>query len=250
MAFKKVWRGIDLSNHNGNIDFKKVKAAEIEFAILRTGYGRKDPEQYDTKFEEYYRQCKENNIPVGAYHFSYALTKEAALEEAKFMAEIVKGKTFEFPLYFDIETVNHTTLSKAVSAEIITTFCEYMEKQGFWAGVYSFDTFYFSNIPDSITKRFATWVARVENVQPSYCKNFGIWQNSWEGKIDGITGDVDLNYCYKDYPQLIKNSCMNGFGSKALYNVSALAEGLAESDAEALAKKCKELGMKTILKEV
>lgn len=246
MAFMKVYRGIDLSSHNGDIDFKKVKTAGIEFAILRTGYGRKHPNQYDTKFNEYYEQCKANSIPVGAYHFSYALTPEDAVKEAEFMLEIVKDKQFEYPLYFDMETEAQTNLDSAIISSIIYAFCTTLEKAGYWAGIYSFDTFYMK-VPEATQKRFAVWVARVENVHPEFCKNHSIWQYSWKGKVDGINCDVDMNSCYKDYPTIIKSRNLNGFGTTPKYEVVARISELNKKQADTIAEGCQKMGMNAIV---
>ncbi len=243
--------GIDLSNHNGDIDFKKVKDSGVDFAILRTGYGKKYPDQYDTKFEDYYSQCKKYGIPVGAYHFSYALTEEAAVQEAEFMLEIVKGKQFEYPLYFDIETVPHTTLSKSICEEIITAFCGRLEKEGYFAGIYSFDTFFYSNIPEATTKRFASWVARVEDVKPTYAKNYGIWQYSWKGKIDGAKGSVDMNKCYIDYPSIIKKAQLNGYGDKfKFYEITATFCKANQEQTDKITNECLKLGMTVTKKQI
>ena len=243
--------GIDISSHNGNIDFKKVKNAGIEFAVLRTGYGVKHPDQYDSRFEEYYKGCKENGIDVGAYHFSYAVTAEAAEQEADFMLEIVKGKQFEYPLFFDIEHKTHAVLSKAVCAEIVEAFCTRLEKAGYFAGVYSYDSFFFSNLPPEITDRFAAWTARVEDVKPTYCKSYGIWQYSWRGKVDGILTNTDMNRCSKDYPSIIKAKCLNGFTKEIKrYTVAARKEKLSEKDADALAKACAALGMSVDIQNI
>ena len=78
-------KGIDVSHHNGTIDWNKVKAAGVQFAILRCGFGRKSPKQIDTQFERNYKECKRVGIPVGVYHYSYAQTVEDAKLEAEFM---------------------------------------------------------------------------------------------------------------------------------------------------------------------
>ena len=86
-----------------------------------------------------------------------------------------------------------------------------MEKAGYWCGVYSFDSFFASNLSADITKRYSAWSARVENIKPVSCKNVGMWQYSWKGSVLGISGDVDLDYAYKDYPAIIKTAGLNGF---------------------------------------
>jgi GH25 family lysozyme M1 (1,4-beta-N-acetylmuramidase) len=200
---------IDVSKHNGKIDWAKVKAAGVTAAIIRAGYGRVMT-QKDPCFEENYRCAKENGIKVGTYWYSYATTAADAAKEAKICMKAIKGKTFEYPVYFDIEEPRHLKLTAAVCGDIVTAFCTALEKEKYFAGVYSFDSFFSTNLGESITKRFAAWVANVSASEPKYCKNYGMWQYSWKGKIDGIKGDVDLNKAYKDYPSIIAKAKLNG----------------------------------------
>jgi GH25 family lysozyme M1 (1,4-beta-N-acetylmuramidase) len=201
---------IDVSKHNGQIDWTKAKAAGVDAVILRAGYGRV-LSQRDPRFEENYKCAKENGIDVGVYWYSYATTPADAVKEAEICLKVIKNKTFEYPIYFDIEEVRHLKLSMAVCGEIVTAFCECLEKNGYFAGVYSFDSFFSTNLDESITKRFAAWVANVSAEKPQYCKDYGMWQFSWKGKIDGIKGDVDMNKAYKDYPAIIKKAKLNGY---------------------------------------
>lgn len=236
--------GIDLSHHNGDIDFEKASSSGVNFAILRTGFGKKHPNQYDKRFEEYYNSCKIHRIPVGAYHYSYALTSEAAEAEADFMLEILKGKSFEYPIFIDIEEKTQATLSKDVCSEIVTAFCSKLESAGYFAGIYSYDSFFSANLPVEIQNRFASWTARVENIKPTYCSNYGMWQNSWKGTVNGISGDVDMNICYKDYPSIIKAKGLNGFSINSVkYNVTASSSLLTLQEVGKVASICKNLGM-------
>ena len=103
-----VTHGIDVSKHQGVIDWRKVKA---EFAILRAGFGRY-ANQKDTQFERNYAGAKAAGIPVGAYWYSYARSAEEAREEAKACLQVLQGKQFEFPIYFDIEDCSQSYLAK------------------------------------------------------------------------------------------------------------------------------------------
>lgn len=240
---------IDVSKWNGKIEWDKVKASGIEGVIIRAGYGC-DISQKDKSFEEYYKGAKQAGLHIGSYWFSYALTEEAVAKEASVFLEAIKGKQFDLPVYFDIETIPHTTLSKLTCGSLINKFCSSLEKVNYFVGVYSFDTFFFSNIPEAVQKRFASWVARVENVKPSFVKNYGIWQHSWKGKVDGISGDVDMNICYKDYPTLIKGKGLNGFGNApAKYTVTSRIAELSIEQATKIAEDCKRLGMSAIIAE-
>lgn len=206
-----VTKGIDVSKHQGNIDWKKVKnSKQVQFAILRAGYGR-EISQKDLQFENNYKGCKENGIPCGCYWYSYALSEEEAVKEAKTFLEAVKGKVFEYPVFFDVEENAQFRLGKEKVSAIIRAFLEYVEKQGYWVGLYMSTSYLNGYVEDDIKKRYAVWVAQYGS-SCTYKGQYGIWQKSCKGKIDGISGDVDLNECYVDYPVIIKKSGLNGFG--------------------------------------
>lgn len=115
-------KGIDVSTHQGDIDWKKVKADDVEFAILRAGYGRQ-LSQEDAWFERNYEGCKESKIPTGIYWYSYATTPEQAKKEADTCIKVIENKTFEYPIYFDIEDKTQLALSEEILQEITLTFC-------------------------------------------------------------------------------------------------------------------------------
>ena len=204
-------KAIDLSHHNGNVDFMKVKASGINTVILRTGYGKHSPGQVDKRFYEYYDKARDAGMFIGAYHYSYADGVVGAQDEAEAMLKIIGDRKFELPLFFDIEEAKHKVMSKKMCTQMVRAFCDILEEAHKWAGVYSYDTFFSSNLEDDIVQRYATWTARVENVKPKACKRYDIWQYSWKGKVDGIKGDVDMNYIYKDYPPAIKRAHLNGY---------------------------------------
>ena len=155
-----VTKGIDVSKHQGNIDWKKVKnSKQADFAILRAGYGR-EISQKDLQFENNYKGCKENGIPCGCYWYSYALSEEEAVKEAKTFLEAVKGKVFEYPVFFDVEENSQFRLGKEKVSAIIRAFLEYVEKQGYWVGLYMSTSYMNGYVEDDIKKRYAVWVAQ------------------------------------------------------------------------------------------
>lgn len=242
-------KGIDVSHHNGIIDWGKVKAAGVDFAIIRTGYGRQSVKQIDTQFEENYKAAKAAGVPIGAYHYSYATDVAQAEAEANFMLSLIKGKKFEYPIYFDIEEKTQAKLSARTCGNIIKAFCNKIEAAGYWAGVYSYDAFFGSNVADDIESRYALWVARVENVKPTQVTNYQMWQYSFKGKVNGINGDVDLNYCYNDYPAAIKAAGLNGYSEKPTYTITARIASLTEKQANEIMESCQKLGMSVVKSE-
>lgn len=241
-------KGIDVSKHNGAIEWSKV-SKEVDFAIIRAGYG-KEASQKDWKFEYNYEQAKKFGVPVGAYHYSYATTVAEAEQEAAVLIGWLKGKKFEYPIFFDMEEKAQSKLSRATCTAIVRAFCKKLEAAGYWAGVYSYDSFFATNLESSIQTDYACWTARVENVKPTSCKKYGMWQYSWKGKVNGISGYVDMNYCYVDYPAAVKKAGLNGYSNKPkTYTVTAVQSGLSEDKASDTVAYLEKLGMKASKKE-
>lgn len=204
-------KGIDVSKHQGVIDWKKVKGScNVDFAIIRAGYG-KSISQKDPQFEANYRGCKENGIPVGAYWYSYAKTVDEAKQEAAVFLETLKGKQFELPVYYDIE--EQATFSTGINntSAIASAFCKALENSGYFAGIYAAKSHLENYFTDSVKRRYTVWVAHVNVAQTNYTGKYDVWQYSWKGSIPGISGDVDCDYCYRDFPAEIKAAGLNGF---------------------------------------
>lgn len=206
-----VYKLIDLSKWNGAVDFERVKESGVSGVIIRTGFGVEDPRQLDSRFEEYYSGTKAAGLYVGAYHYSYAKTASEAVLEAEFMLKIMKGKSFELPVYGDFEEQKNAAAKECNN--IVSAFCNRLESAGAWAGIYSYDTFFRDKLTADKPKRYTVWAARVENIFPKCVSrsDVGIWQNSWKGNINGISGDVDLDFCYKDFPKMIAKTNLNRF---------------------------------------
>ena len=204
---KNILKGIDVSYAQGMIDWEKVKASWlVDFSILRAGYGR-ETTQVDTQFERNYAACKRLGIPVGVYWYSYATTAAEAEQEAKVCLQTIRGKQFEYPVAFDIEEARSLPQADA----LCTAFCNALEKQGYYAAIYTFKSALENNIRAAIKSRYDIFLSHVGVQQTSYAGAYGLWQYSWTGRIPGISGDVDLDYAYKDYPTMIQNAGLNGF---------------------------------------
>lgn len=198
--------GIDVSGWQGEIDFRKVKASGIEFVIVKAGYAKST---VDT-FERNYANAKAAGLHVGAYWYSYAQSVEDALAEAKACVKAVKGKQFDFPIYFDLEEQSQFNKGKDFCTKLVETFCTELEKNGCFAGLYMSRWFLENYISESARKRFAIWVAEYSSVN-RYKGEYGIWQYG-VGKVPGISGDCDMNIGYIDYPAIITKAGLNGYG--------------------------------------
>lgn len=203
-------KGIDVSVHNGNIDWNKVKADGIDFAIIRAGYGR-EISQKDARFEENYRNAKAAGIPIGAYWYSYAMSEDEARVEADVFLSVIKGKQFEFPVYFDVEEKRQFDLGKEKISAIMRAFLEKVESAGYFVGLYGSASSLTTHTTDDIKSRYTIWLAHwVEKT--NYSGSYALWQYSDKGSVSGINGNVDLDICTTDFPTIIKSNGLNGFG--------------------------------------
>lgn len=196
-------KGIDVSEHQGRIDWERVKG-NIDFAILRAGYGRNN---IDKQFIRNIEECNRLCIPVGIYWFSYAWNTEMARNEAKYVLEAIKGYRVDYPISFDLEydTLNYAkkngvTIGKRLATDMINAFCSTIEQAGYKAMNYA--------NPDFINNKFynnevnyplwLAWYGASEDRAKAY--NPSMWQYSESGSMPGIgTNSVDINYCYEDF---------------------------------------------------
>ncbi len=189
--------GIDVSEHNGAIDFKKVKDSGIEFVFIRIGWrGFTEGGIYkDDMFETYFKDAKENNLKIGIYFFSQAINQQEAIQEAEFVKETLGNKTINLPIVYDYETVedengraNNLTLDEVTSNAL--SFFSILED--------NYNVMLYANTPllklysDEILNKYPLWYAQFHHT-PETEKSFSIWQYSESGVVDGIEKPTDLN---------------------------------------------------------
>ena len=195
-----IRKGVDVSHHQGAIDWEKVKADGYEFAILRIGYrgyGKSGGLYVDNEFKNNIRDAHKAGLDVGVYIFSQAINETEALEEADLVIEQLQGETLELPVTFDPELIRtDDARTDNVTGEQFTkntiAFCEKIEKAGYKAMIYSnmyWESFLFDleQLSD-----FPIWYADYEKV-PQTPYEFEFWQYSDKGQVDGISGKTDLN---------------------------------------------------------
>lgn len=222
-----VRNGIDVSKHNGRIDWDVVKnSGKIEFAILRAGLGRV-ASQKDKQFDRNYSECKRLDIPIGAYWYSYAMSPAEARQEAKAFLEVIKGKEFEYPIYFDIEEDKQFKLGKKAVSDMITAFCETLEDAGYFVGVYTSRSSFQNYVDNACKTAYTSWVAEWGN-KLNYADPADMWQKSDKGSIPGIQSSVDLNECYRDFPLIIKRLGKNGFKKQTNKPVESIVNPVEE----------------------
>ena len=205
-----LYKGIDVSQYQGDINFEKVRdESENKFVMMRAGYGR-ELYQEDTCFRTNYARAKAAGIPVGAYWYSYAPTPEIARLEAHVCAQVLGDRKFEYPIAFDIEKPYVLAKPKEEISAIIEAFCTEMEKMGYYVVLYC-SSYYLNNcIAQSTLDKYSIWVANYNVDCPSFLGEYGMWQYGI-GTCPGIDADVDVDYCYKDYEEIIKRVHRNGF---------------------------------------
>lgn len=213
-------KGTDISAYQGQPDFSKVKT-QADFVIIRAGYGRYSS-QKDKCFERNYSECKKHGIPCGAYWFSYSVTAADAKKEAKACLEAIKGKQFEYPIYYDIEGGSLT--DKATVSAMCREFCGELEKNGYFAGIYMSRIPAQNYLTEDVKKRYALWLAEYGGAL-KWQGLPGMWQYSSTGRINGIAGNVDLDECYEDYPGIIRSAGLNGFSGPEVLDSSGMKRG-------------------------
>lgn len=207
--------GIDVSVHNGTINWQQAKSSgKVDFTIIRAGYG-KSISQKDKQFENNYAGCKAQGIPCGAYWYSYAITPAEAEAEARAFLEAIKDKQFEYPVYLDIEEKNALSTGKKNVSAIVKSFCGVMEKAGYWCGVYASRAHVQSYFDDDCKIRYSLWLAEWGAKLNYSGGEVGMWQYSDKGRINGIGTVVDMDICYVDYPTVIKAAGKNGYQKPA-----------------------------------
>lgn len=184
-------KGIDVSHWQGDINWKKVAADRIKFAFIKATEGTT---LKDNKFETNVSGANAAGIKTGAYHFARFGSKSEALAEAKFFLSAVKKVSLSYPLVLDLE-VNQRNVSKSVLTDAAVAFLREIEKAGYFAMIYSGKSFLENCLDESKLKPFALWVARYSS---KLGRDADIWQYSDCGKVAGISGNVDMNICYRE----------------------------------------------------
>lgn len=198
-------QGIDVSKWNGDIDWSKVKKAGVEFVLISCGTSQSSIDS----FEKNYKEAKNNGIMVGVYRYSYAKTEESAVKEAQSLLNNIKGKQLEFPIVIDIEDSSLTKLSRQEKTDIVKAFCEEIENAGYYAMYYCNLNWLNSHLYKDQLSKYDLWLAQWNVTEPSV--ECGIWQMYDNGEIDGISGNVDMNMSFKDYPSIMIEKGINGY---------------------------------------
>jgi GH25 family lysozyme M1 (1,4-beta-N-acetylmuramidase) len=201
-------RGIDVSEHQGNIDWDKVKNAGIQFAILRLGWiGNHNNHTLDSKFERNYNECKRVGIPVGVYVYNYCVSESAAQSGANWTVDKLQGKKLDLPVYIDMEDSSGTGLGKTLNTNICIAFNSIIENSGRWAGVYA-NLNWFNNYlnKDVLVPRYTSWIAHYGVSPDKYKGQYDMLQYTSSGDVSGVGGHTDMNEMYRNLVDEIKGN--------------------------------------------
>lgn len=201
---KKV---IDVSQHNTINDFGKI-SKDVDAVIMRIGYrgyASAGTLKEDSKLKTFLSNCVKYKIPYGFYFFTQAKTEAEAKAEAQFCAKIIKGYKPTYPIYYDTEgstapndTGRADKLSKAQRTNCCIAFCDEIKKLGYMPGIYASESWFSSNLNFEKIKKYSIWVAKYSKNKPKTSK-YDAWQYTSKGKINGISGNCDVSYFYKDF---------------------------------------------------
>lgn len=188
-------KGIDVSHHNGKINWKKVAKSDIDYAIIRCGYGDNTKKQDDKKWKENIAGCEKYKIPYGVYIYSYARTKAEAKSEAEHVLRMVSGLHMSFPIYYDMEDNIQARLSNKKKKQIATTFLSIISQHGYECGIYANLNWWNEHLSSLKNDVYYKWVARY-GTTCGYKGVYQMWQCSSTEKVSGISGYTDLNFWY------------------------------------------------------
>lgn len=189
---------IDVSTWNGNIDWDKVYKSGVKYAMIRSSFGVENPNQVDNKFIRNIENATKAGIKCGVYHYSYAQSVAEAQKEAEFCLKTIKGYKIDLPVAFDIEDSSQTHLGKDTLTNIVIAFCDKIKSAGYTPMLYCNPSWLNSYLhKDKLLGKYDLWLAHWGVSAPSF--ECTIWQYSDSGTVSGISGNVDLNYIYKDY---------------------------------------------------
>lgn len=203
----KTYFGIDVSEHNGILDWTKI-AKSVDYAILRVGYrgyGSAGNLKEDKNFKTNIEGAIKNGIPVGIYWFAQEINEMEAIAAANYVHNLIKNYKIILPVYYDTEmstadpkgTGRADDLSKNARTSATIAFCKRIENLGYKAGIYASESWFKSHIDFSRVKNYHIWVAKYSENKPS-TDIYDIWQYSSKGKLNGLSGNFDVNYMYVD----------------------------------------------------
>lgn len=203
-------RGIDVSHWQGTIDWEQVANNDVSFVMLGTRYNG----EVDPRFHVNATEAVNHGVQIGIYIYSYAVTPAMAEAEADFVLNLIKDYPVSYPVAFDMEASVQSTLSPQELADIVNAFCNKIENAGYHAILYAND-YWLANKIDMSQVAYNVWVARYETKHAF--ENPVMWQATNTGTIDGISGNVDIDFQFRDFSDVIKPNLWRTIGGNTYY---------------------------------
>ena len=206
---------IDISKHNGNVDFNKVKASGVQGVMIRAGYGIR---HMDSLFKQNVEGCIKAGLHFGFYFYSYALNIEEAKQEANYCLEVIKGYKPTLPVAFDMEDADgykkkNCMPSNKTLQDICKTFLSIVEEAGYYVSLYASLSWLNNQLNTAELDKYDKWVAQW-NSKCTYNKPYGMWQYTDADSIPGSSARTDANIAYINYPAIIKEKGLNGLNGE------------------------------------
>lgn len=189
-------RGIDISEFNGDVNIAALKG-QVEFVIIRCGYGSDYQNQDDPQFEANVRKCQQAGIPWGAYLYSYAKTTAMAQSEAAHTLRLLQGRKPPYGVWYDVE--DSSLPAGEALVDNVVTYCDALEQAGYYCGIYASLSWWKTRLNSPRLDSYDKWIAQW-NTQLDYTGPYGMWQYTNQWVLNGKAFDGDL--AYKDYPAL------------------------------------------------
>jgi GH25 family lysozyme M1 (1,4-beta-N-acetylmuramidase) len=198
-------KGIDVSKYQGTIDWSKVKASGVEYAIIRCGYRGYESGTItqDSSFDTYARNALANDVSIGAYFYTQAITADEAREEADFVISCLKPYNATYPICLDVEDASgdgarQDALSNSELTDVIIAFCERIKEAGYTPMIYANGRYFAGRLEVERLEDYDKWYAMYADT-PYMPYEISMWQYSSSGTVDGITGNVDMNISFKTW---------------------------------------------------
>ena len=205
-----LFRGIDVSRWQGDINWSQVAADDVSFVML----GTRSKGAVDPYFHRNIQQASAAGVKVGVYIYSLAMTPEMAVEEANFVLNLIHDYPVSYPVAFDMEDSTQGTLSKDELADIANAFCGRISEAGYYPVIYANDN-WLANKLDMSKMNYPVWVARY-SAKPAY-QNPVMWQATSTGAVNGISGNVDIDFQFKDFTSVIPANTWRTINGQTYY---------------------------------
>lgn len=223
-----MFKGIDVSSYQGIIDWESVKN-NIDFAILRCGYGDDCISQDDRMFKRNADECTRLGIPFGVYIFCYAADWDNIRSEVLHTLRMINGYHLSYPVFLDLEDSKTIgSLNPCTIGDYAQYFCSEIQKAGYYPAIYANKYWFTSILTDKRFEKWDKWVAQYYT-ECTYDGTYTMWQYSSDGHVDGINGRVDMNICYVDYPAIIGNASVDS-ANNTVNNADCISSDITTED--------------------